>query len=195
MPKDINLVPEKVKKEQAKKRLVKKSTLIAILILVLVALGTGYLVLRKYMVKNRIQETEVRIESLRSDIRSMQEIEVKARKLDKQYSTIRSILTGRDRHSVLLNELEARLPSSVEIETFTTGKENTINLSGKGSDYLAVAEFVNNLSNNNFTDGQEGLQELFTNVSLNSVNLDTQSSKARFFIVIKVNSELLKANI
>lgn len=192
MAKNINLVPEEVKKEQSKKKLVKKTTLFAILITVLIGLGAGYLVARTYMIKNKIEESTTRIESLRNDIKGMQEIEVKARKLDKQYTTIKSVLATRTQYSKLLNELKVRLPSSAEIETFTTGKEGTINISGKGSDYLAVAEFVSNLSNNEYENATSGLEKLFVNVSLNSVNLDTQSNKARFFIVVKLNEELLK---
>lgn len=192
MAKNINLVPEQIKKEQAKEKLVKKTTLIAIFITVLIGIGSGYLLVRRYLIKEEITEVSASIESLRSDIEGMKEIEIKARKLDKQYSTIKSVLANRKRYSMLLNELNVRLPSSVEIETFTTGKEDTINISGKGSDYLAVAEFVRNLSDNNYKNTTDGLENLFLNVSLNSVNLDTQSSKARFFIVIKVNTKLLQ---
>ena len=85
-----------------------------------------------------------------------------------------------------------RVPATVEIETFGTGRGNTVNVSGIGADYIAIARFINDVSDANFSEAADGLGGLFSNVSLNSVSLDVQTDKARFFIVLTIEESLLK---
>uniref|UniRef100_A0A7C4XTB3 Uncharacterized protein n=1 Tax=candidate division WWE3 bacterium TaxID=2053526 RepID=A0A7C4XTB3_UNCKA len=132
------------------------------------------------------------IESLRSQISSMSRIEITARNLDQKYSTVKSIMETRNKYSVLTSEFKKRIPDTIKVDTFGTGKDSTINVSGTGVDYISIAQFVNNLADKKFSGAASGYEELFSEVSLNSVNLDSQTSNARFFIVVTLNSDLLK---
>lgn len=192
MAKNINLVPQEVKKEQAKEKVVKRTTIVAILFTLAVGIFAGYLFVKKQLVVEKIEDLNQSIENLRASIVEMKDIEIKARTLDKQYTAVSSLLQDRVRYSLLMDELNKRKPSSVQIDSFNTSGKTEINISGKADNYLAISEFVNNLSNNDFSGGNESLKTLFKEVTLNSVNLDSQSDKARFFIVVETNTDLLQ---
>ncbi|MBI2414479.1 PilN domain-containing protein [candidate division WWE3 bacterium] len=189
---DINLIPQEVRKEQTKKQVVKTTTIFSIIILIVVVGISAFLFFRAQNLKNQAKVVNDHIESLRSEITSMSKIEIAGRNLDQKYSTVKSILSSRDKYSILMREFKGRVPATITIDTFGTGKENTINISGYGMDYISIAQFVNNLANKNYTGATRGYEDLFSEVELNSVNLDAQTSKARFFIVITFNGDLLK---
>lgn len=192
MAENINLIPQEEKKEQAKQRAVKNSTLIAIGLLVLVGLVTGFFYYQNFNTQQEIDRLDSSIGSLRAQIQGMSEIEISARNLGTKYEVIRGFLGSREHYSVVMQEFENRIPANLAIDTFGLGKDNTLNISGSGTDYISIAKFVNDLSDPNFADAGEGLGALFTNVSLNSVNLDAQTSRARFFIVVTYDGALLR---
>jgi Tfp pilus assembly protein PilN len=188
---DINLIPQEVKKEQAKKQVVKSSTYVSVFLLVVVGAVSAFLFFRTVSVKSQIKSTNGHIEELRSQINSMSRIEITARNLDQRYSTIKSVFDSRARYSLLMTEFKKRIPETIKVDTFGTGKDNTLNVSGSGADYISIAQFVNNLADKKFPGAKSGYEDIFSEVALNSVNLDAQTSKARFFIVITLDGGVL----
>jgi Tfp pilus assembly protein PilN len=188
---DINLVPQQIKQEQKKASVVRSTTVISIVLLLIIAGVAGFMFYRGYKLESEISMEQAEIEALRGKINKLSKIEVVARNLDMKYKTLQDILGDRLYYSVLMQEVDKRLPRSVGIDTLGVGKESTINVSGTGTDYLSISEFVNNLADKEFTDASAGLEGLFTDVSLKSVNLDSQTSEARFFIVITVDPNVL----
>jgi len=180
---DINLVPQEIKVEQQRTQVVKRTTLVALIFALIVGLISAYLIFQSQSIKSQISKLNSSINSLRGDINGLSEIEVSARNLEMKSKTVDSVLASRMYYSMLLEKFKEKIPPTVTIDTFGTGKDNTVNVSGSGSDYLAIAQFVNNLSES---------ADLFPSVSLNSVSLDSQSSQAKFFIVLTVNPEVLK---
>lgn len=189
---DINLIPQEVKKEQAKKQVLKSTTALSIVMLVIMVLITGFFFLRNLNTKNQIKDLDTAISKLRTDINTMSDVEIVARNLDAKYSTIKGIMSNRDYYDILMSEFKARIPNNVSIDTFATGRGNTINVSGIGSDYIAIAKFVQNLSDDKYEGATPGLEGIFTDVTLNSVNLDAQTSDARFFLVVTIDPGLIK---
>ena len=189
---DINLIPQEEKTEQAKVKAVKSSTYVSIIIFLIVGAIGGYMFYQTNSISNRIKETENNIQSLRSDVVALAKIEISARNLGLRYSTLRDIMKTRTHHSLLMQEFDTRVPDTIDITTFGIGKENTINISGTGADYISIARFINNLLNEEFLGGNENLRKVFTDVSLNSVNLDSQTNNAKFFIVVTLDKELLE---
>jgi uncharacterized protein YoxC len=108
---DINLIPQTEVIEQKRSKIVSSSTIFSIVIL-LITLGiSAYLYTTLSKIDSNIKKTETEIESLRSDIKSMADIEVAARNLDKKYNALRSLFNSRVKYSLLLKEFEARKPS------------------------------------------------------------------------------------
>jgi Tfp pilus assembly protein PilN len=189
---DINLVPQQVKVEQKKQSVIRKTTVLSILMALAVVAVSGYYFVRASTLESEIEEANAEVEGLRSQITDLSQIEVGARNLDLKYKALQEIFDNRVYYSLLLDEFENRVPENVDVDSFSLGQESTINISGKGDNYLAIAEFVNNLSDAEFDGGNDGLEALFTEVTLNSVSLDAQTEvEASFFIVINYNPELL----
>ena len=92
---------------------------------------------------------------------------------------------------MLLTEFKKRIPSTILIDSFTLGRDNTVSVSGTGSDYISIARFLRDLPDPAFPGAGQGLESVFTEVSLNSVNLDAQDDNADFFIVITFDENLL----
>jgi len=188
---DINLIPQSEQQEQKKQKAVKSSTTLSIVLFFIVAGVAGYMFYQSNSIKNEIKNHEGSITNLRGDIENMAEMEIVARNLGQRYDTLREILDTRKHYSILMHEFQKRIPSTVEIDTFGTGRGSTINVSGQGADYISIAKFVNDLADDDFEEADDSLKGLFTDVALNSVNLDAQTNKARFFIVVTVNESLL----
>lgn len=180
---DINLIPQSEKQEQAKEKAVKTSTVISVLLFLIVAAISGLILYTMSVQKKAIQAHENSIAALRSDVAAMSEIEIAARNLGRKSNTLQNILEMRSNYSLMLTDFKKRIPETISVESFGIGRDNTINVSGIGNDYISISKFINDL-----TDGGG----LFTNVSLNSVNLDAQSNKAAFFIVITFDPSLLR---
>lgn len=188
---DINLIPNSEKKEQVKVKAVKATTIVSIVVLILVSAVGFYLFTQTSSLKQKMELSKGNTDILRQDIQNLSETEIVARNLGQKYATISEIFKTRNYFSIMQDEFKKRVPEFVEIATFGIGRDNTINVSGEGGDYIAIARFINNLSDMKFEGADPALSGLFTDVSLSSVNLDTQSSKAKFFIVITYDPALL----
>ena len=193
MLKNIDLIPEEERQEQVRKSAVKVGTILAVFILLIVLGFAAYLVYSSTQVKSEIASLETDIGKNRTAIKELSTIEISARSLDARYRALKLLFENRRYYSILLTELEKRLPaSSIVIESLTLNADNTANVSGAGADYLSIARLAKNLADSNFSGAQAKLGALFTNVSLNSVNLDQQTSKAKFFIIVEFDPKLLR---
>lgn len=180
---DINLIPQAEVIEQKKSKVLASSSILSILVL-LVALGvSAYYFTSLSKVNSEIKKTDSDIESLRSKIKSMSEVEIAARNLDKRYTALKNLFKGRSKYSLLLKELEARRPSDVSIQNSDV-RPGQINISGTSGSYISLKSFMDNLLNKEFPDGNAGLKDLFTTLSLNSVSLDKSNNSVKFFIVL-----------
>ena len=188
---DINLIPQTEIIEQKRSKIVSSSTIFSIVIL-LITLGiSAYLYTTLSKIDSDIKKTETEIESLRSDIKSMADIEVAARNLDKKYNALRSLFNSRVKYSLLLKEFEARKPSDVSVQSFDV-KTGQISVSGTSGSYISVKNLMDNLLNREFQDGNPSLKDVFTSVSLNSVNLDKSTNDVKFLIVITYQERKLQ---
>ena len=193
MLKNIDLIPEEERQEQVRKSAVKVGTILAVFILLVVLGFAAYLIYSSTQFKSETASLETDIVKSRTAIKELSAIEISARNLDARYQALKLLFENRRYYSILLTELEKSLPaSSVVIESLTLNVDNTVNVSGAGADYLAIAKFAKNLSDSSFSGAQEKLGALFTNVTLNSVNLDQQTSQAKFFIIVEFDPKLLR---
>jgi Tfp pilus assembly protein PilN len=180
---DINLIPQEEVIEQKKTAVVKSSSIISILFLVL-ALGIGaYFYVTISKIDANIKKADNEIENFRSKVSAMSDVEVAARNLDKKYSSLRLLFDSRSKYSLLLKEIQARKPSDVLIQNLDA-KVGEVSISGTSNSYVSVKNFMDNLLNKDFDGGDSRLKDLFVEVSLNSVNFDKSSNTAKFFIVV-----------
>ncbi|HPD74155.1 MAG TPA: PilN domain-containing protein [Patescibacteria group bacterium] len=180
---DINLIPQTEVIEQKKSKVLASSSVFSVLLL-LIALGvSAYFFTTLSKVNSEIKKTDSEIESLRSKIKSMSEVEIAARNLDKRYTALKNLFTGRSKYSLLLRELEARKPSDVSIQNSDI-RPGQISISGTSGSYISLKSFMDNLLNKEFLDGNAELKDLFTTLSLNSVSLDKSNNSVKFFIVL-----------
>lgn len=180
---DVNLIPQEEVVEQKKTAAVKSSSVISILFLIL-ALGIGvYFYVTTSKINADIKRTDGEIENFRSKIKSMSDVEVAARNLDKKYNSLKLLFDSRSRYSLLLKEVQSRKPDDVLIQNLDT-KVGEISISGTSGNYVSVKNFMDNLLNKEFEGGDSRLKDLFVEVALNSVNLDKSSNTVKFFIVV-----------
>lgn len=189
---DINLVPQEVKKEQKKQSVIKKTTVMSVFVAIATAAVSAYFYTQVVALQGDVASETDKIDALRGEITTLSEIEIAARNLDFKYKALQDVYNTRPYYSKLINEFLARVPETVKIDTFGIGQGNSINISGVGDNYLAIADLVNNLSNTEFEGGNPGYGALFQEVTLNSVSLDSQTNvEAKFFVVLSFNPELL----
>ena len=188
---NINLIPESELNEQQKIRVVKFSSIFSILIFLIIFSVSGYYFLTITKTKKEISTIESNVLSLRSEVTALEDVEVIARNLDKKYSALNTLFSARPSYSLLLQEMRNRTPDGLEIKSLDV-RTGTANISGTATSYIAISTFVNNLLNENFSSGEEGLQSLFTEVSLNSVSLEGSVDSVRFYVVVGFNESLLK---
>jgi len=181
MQETINLIPQEERIQQTKSKVVKVSTWLSLAVLGIVVGISGYFYYKAYNLKKELKNLETSVTNLRSDITKLSDIEINARNLYKKSNTLSSIFKERIYYSKLLSELETSIPSSVSIKSFSLGKDDSISISGQADDYNSVQDFSNKLLS----------MEVFTEVQLNSVSLEGQSSKVDFFILVKYSEELL----
>jgi Tfp pilus assembly protein PilN len=179
MPETINLIPQEERIQQTKTKVVKLSTILAVILLIIAAGLGGYFYYRVYTIKQEISDLDGNITQLRSDISSLSEIEVNARNLFKKSEALMTLFDNRYYYSTLLRELDASIPEQVVIESFGLGKENTVAISAKAANYNLVQDFTNKLLE----------RDIFTEVSLNSVGLE--STEVGFFIVVSYDESFL----
>lgn len=188
---DINLIPETEAYEQQRSKLVKVSTIIAIVFLVVISIVSGVLFYTTNNLNNQIKSLDVDIQNLRSEIKLMSDIEISARNLYKKYTVLQSLLNERIRYSSLVIEVRRRQPEALLVQDMDV-KNGKMNISGVTNDYVSISNFVNNLLDKNFSEGNPDLKEVFTAVALNSVSLEGSTNKVKFFIVVDFDSGKLK---
>ncbi|MFZ5425207.1 MAG: PilN domain-containing protein [Patescibacteria group bacterium] len=193
MAQSINLIPQEEKQEQVREKAVKAGTVVSLLILLLVLGISGYYYWQIRSLQQESDGAEARIQELRKEITNLAQIEISARNLDAKFSAVQSIYADRNYFSILLSELSKRVPANVVIANLSLDSgDPIINISGTGSDYISIAQFIKTLSDQNFPSAGDGLAALFTNVTLTTVNLDSQNSSAKYFIIIDFDESLLK---
>ncbi len=181
MAQNINLIPQAEVAQQVKVRIVKLSTIISILLLLVVAGVAAYFFYTVKGVRDEIVATEGRIENERQEIIKLANIEINSRILYAKSSTLRAILSQRQYFSKLLTELAASVPESVLIKDFNITENSTITLTGMGGSYNSIQEFMNNLL----------AKEIFTQVELNSVSLDSREDGVNYFLVATYDARFL----
>jgi Tfp pilus assembly protein PilN len=180
---DVNLIPQTEVIEQKKSAVVKSSSIFSVVLFV-IALGiSGYYFTNLAKVNSDIKKTDDEIESHRAKIKSMSDIEISARNLDRKYSALKTLFGGRSKYSLLLKEIEARKPANININNIDV-KVGQISISGSSDNYISVKTFVDNFLNKEYQDGNPDLRDMFISVSLNSVSLDKGSNNVKFFLVV-----------
>lgn len=188
---DINLIPQEEIIVQKKTKAVKASTYVVLGALVLSALVSLYLFLAAKSIKTQIAQIDVDINSLRSQISNLSQVEISARNLDKKFNILQTLFRERPRYSLLLEEIKNRNPEGLLVESMDV-KSGQATLSGVAGDYIAIASFINNLVDKNFEGGNPPLKDVFTSVTLNSVNLEKSTNQVKFFIVVNFDEGKLK---
>jgi Tfp pilus assembly protein PilN len=188
----INLIPQQEVQQQSQDRVVAMSTWLSIGVLLIVGAVAGYDFYRQYDLKNQTKTLESEITSLRQQISSKADVEVNARNLDKKYTTLKDIFANRMLYSMLTSEVEKRTPAGIQMDSMTLQKGAKLNITGHADNYILIAAFTNNLSNQEFQEGDGTLKKLFKNVTLNSVNLEKNRNIVRFSINTDLNGDLLK---
>ena len=167
------------------------STVLSIVFLVIITLVSGYFLYSISSLKKQLSGVNSDVEGLRKDIQTKADIEIKARNLDKKFSSLQLVFDQQYKYSLLLQEVRSRKPQFLDIESMDL-KAGKMNVTGKADNYISIAEFINNLLNHSFTGGTKGLENLFTSVSLNSVSLENTENRIQFFIVVDFDPTLLK---
>ena len=192
MPESINLVPSHEKSQQQKEKLVKVGTVVAVILLFISIIVAGFYLYKINKLKETSKTLDSDIEVLRSDIKKLADIEISGRNLYTKFLTLKLVFENRLYYSFLLEELQKRVPSDVFIESLTASRLGELSISGSASNYLSIAKFINTLTDQKFSLAGKGLEKLFTDVKLNSVNLDVQTDSAKFFIVVSYDGKVLK---
>jgi len=192
MPESINLVPSHEKSQQQKEKLVKVGTVVAVILLFISIIVAGFYLYKINKLKETSKTLDSDIEVLRSDIKKLADIEISGRNLYTKFLTLKLVFGNRLYYSFLLEELQKRVPSDVFIESLTASRLGELSISGSASNYLSIAKFINTLTDQKFSLAGKGLEKLFTDVKLNSVNLDVQTDSAKFFIVVSYDGKVLK---
>lgn len=182
MSQSINLVPQTEQVEQQQVKLVKLSTVVSILVLLAVGGVTYFYYNKTQNLKSDIAAKDQSIEASRAQIKNMSAIEITARNLATRSAALNEVFANRPYYSLLLQEFKKRLPPSIFISNFTLSGENKFTISGDADNYIAIASFIRDLTNPKFEGAERGLETLFTDVTLNSVNLETRNNRASYFI-------------
>jgi len=191
MAQSINLIPHEERQEQEKEKLVKFSTIFSVLLLIIAGAVAAYYFNSKSELNKSIVSQDSEIEDSRNQIKSMADIEIVARNLFAKYKALNTIFDTKYNYSLLLEELRVRTPSTIKIDDLSIATSNTITISGSGENYLAVAQFINDLTDPEFKGGREGLKDLFSDVVLNSVNLENKTNRASYFLNVSFKLEKL----
>jgi len=192
MPESINLVPTHEKSQQQRVKLVKTGTILAVVLLILTVGVSGFYFYQISKFEETSKTLDLDIETIRSDIKKLSDIEISGRNLYTKFQTLKLVFENRVYYSLLLDELQKRVPSDVSIESLTASQPEELSISGSASNYLSIAKFINTITDIKFSSAGKDLDKLFTDVKLNSVNLDLQTNTAKFFIVVSYNGKILK---
>ena len=91
MAQSINLIPHEEKQEQEKEKLVKVSTILSVLLLLVAGAVAAYFFNSKSEVQKSIATKEAEIEDSRAQIKRMSDIEIVARNLFAKYKALNTI--------------------------------------------------------------------------------------------------------
>ncbi len=177
----INLIPKEERVQQAKTKVVKLSTILSVVLLVIVGGVGGFYFYKAYTLRSEVKALDDQISNLRDQINQLSDIEISARNLFSKSNVLGSIFDSRFYYSKMLEELEKSIPSGVVVKTFGLNKDSQISISGTAQTYNQVQEFSNKLLES----------PLFTEVSLNSVGLEKSEEKINYFIIVTYNEEVL----
>jgi Tfp pilus assembly protein PilN len=184
---DINLLTKEERQEQIKNKVVKTSSVLAVIFLIIVGFASAYFFAQIQSLKSKIKQEDQTIETMRSQIEKMAPVEITARNLYQKYTIIKGIFSGRVYTSYLLRHFESKIPGGVTVDTFTPEKETDISITGNAPNYIAVSDFLKNLI------AKEDVQ-VFTSARLSSVTLNSADRTVKFAIVISYDPEVLKFN-
>ncbi len=191
IPLDINLIPQAEVQKQEEVRVTKFSTIITIFILFVTVGVTGYFLYTFSQLDTQNKGLSEQVTNLYAKINSQAKVEINARNLDKKYNSLTSIMDSRSYYSMLLTETKARKPDNLEIQGMDV-KGGMATVTGKADTYIAISSFINNLLDKKFTTGNPKLQNLFTSVALNSVELASEDGRVKFLIVVNFDTTLLR---
>ncbi len=186
--KNLNLLTQEEKTEQFKTRAVRVSSVASIFLLIAAAGVSGYFFFQVSNIKSELKTKDQQITRARSDISSMEDIEIVARSLYKKYLVLETIFGERIYHSELFSDFNSKIPEGVRVDSFKFNRDNTVEINGAASNYLLVSDFLVNF---NESDEDES-ERIFTEAYLRSVELDTGSSSVEYSMVISYNPEVLK---
>jgi Tfp pilus assembly protein PilN len=198
MSQSINLIPQEEQQAQQKTQIVRMSTIFSIFLLILVGGIAGYYFYLSNSMSSRLAAETANTEALRGEIKRLASIEIVARNLDKKYTTLKDIFNTREKYSLVLKDLKVRTPQSITVTDLSLAKDQTLAVSGDGTDYLAVSAFASYLTGENVAQSTEAEKypeleknKIFKAVSLNSVSLDAQKKNVNFFLVLSYIKEAL----
>ncbi len=181
MGQGINLLTDQEIQQRRKIFFVHFSTVISAIVL-LITLGiSGYYMFTTSALKKEVAATKSEIELSRTKISEMSQIEITARNLGAKVTILKDMFSSRQYYSMMLEDLATRVPSTVSIEEFAFGLDGSVSISGVGDTYLDISKFIDNLL----------VSEIFTSANINTVNLDINSGKVSYFIVVNYSAEKL----
>ena len=192
MSQSINLIPRQEVEKQTETKVLNLSTILSFVLLGIVSIVSVYFLITSMNIKKQIKSLDSSIGGLRSSIKSLSSIEITARNLDKKHKVLEEIFRDRPYYSNLLQELNKRKPSGVTFIDLNLRENTQLTISGKADTYILVAEFTNTLLNKEFNNGDPLLKDLFTTVTLNSVNLENRGGGVNFSITVEFNPQKLK---
>lgn len=198
MNQTINLIPKEEQKLQQKSQIVKVSTILSVLLLVVVAGVAAYYFYMTNDLNQRLDVENKTTESLRQEISSMSRVEITARNLDKKYSLLKKIFKDRQNFSIALKDLDLRTPENITLDDLSLNPDGTLSASGAGEDYLSISDFVSQLTTKEVPESSKtekypelGETHVFKDVTLNSVSLDAQNKSVKYFVVLTYFKEAL----
>ena len=183
---DINLIAKEEKQEQVKTKVLKAGTVVAVLLLVLSTGGSGYFYVKATGLRSDVKSETQEIADSRQKIDSMADIEITARNLYQKYIVISDIFSAQPKYSYLLEHFDTKIPLGVVVNSFSFSGAGEIILNGNASNYMAVSEFVRNLSDDD--------NKVFTSARISSVTLQASNRTVDFDIAASYDEEALKAD-
>jgi len=182
---DINLLTKEEKVEQIQEKAVKVSSVMAVLVLLVVAGLSAKYYFELSALKEAISLEEQEIATARAQVNSMKSTEVLARNLSKKQAVLKEILDSRVYYSGLLSQFYERVPSGVSVDSLSFKDETSLTLAGTATNYLLVSDFLKNL--NDSSD-----ENIFRSATLSSVKLNAGSSTVDYSLTVSFDIERLK---
>lgn len=191
----INLLPQKISKQQRTARVVTKATSIGFIVcavLVVIAFGLG---IYRFFLGRHLASLEEQATSLETTILSKAELEEISDKLSNKSGALSLIFSTRDRYSYLIETFINMIPQGVYFSDFSVGSNGgistnwSVNVSGTALSYISLSEFLRIIPS------PEGGGDVFESAKLSSVSLDDNSGKIRFAILLGIKQNALKEPI